>query len=464
MGAHKLFKDIIKIALSAMIISPLIAHAQFFNDPGAGASIINYTSGGVGSTVITGSSPVAIKAMSYMAASYVAPPSAYIPNFKLTYFIYDNGPDNGNYTVTGDPSGGGQLIWKSAPQDFTSSNNSDFAWRRSTDFLPITLLANRKYIVGAFTESGKFVNFRSLMGTFSAGGFTSRQPIRFLQEDPLTVTGLLPTGRLQLQFFQATADLSITKTNNVTSVSPGSTVTYNITASNAGPDGAKAIVSDIQPTSLTDIAWTCVGANSGTCSSSGSGNINDAVALPSGGSVTYTVTGTISASATGTISNTATVSSQAGLVDPDLSNNTATDTDNVVPPQIAPVINDASYTTPAKTPISGNAGTGGQVPAGSAFQTVTPPAHGQLTIDPTTGEFTFTPSADYTGTDTATIRACLPAPNSTVCDDALLTFNVRGDRSGSSTSPVPTLSEWTLIGLSALLALFGVSRTRRRST
>ena len=200
---QSIFKSKTKITLSAIFISPLIAHAQFFNDPGAGATITNFTSGGVGTTVITGSNPVAIKAMSYMAASYVAPPSAYIPNFKLSYFIYDNGPDNGNYTVAGDPSGGGQLVWKSGPEDFTSSNNTDFAWRRSTDFLPITLLANRKYIVGAFTESGKFVNFRSLMGTFSAGGFTSRQPIRFLQEDPLTVTGLLPTGRLQLQFFQS---------------------------------------------------------------------------------------------------------------------------------------------------------------------------------------------------------------------------------------------------------------------
>ncbi|MGF6214453.1 IPTL-CTERM sorting domain-containing protein [Comamonas sp. 4034] len=127
-------------------------------------------------------------------------------------------------------------------------------------------------------------------------------------------------------------------------------------------------------------------------------------------------------------------------------------------PQTPPVINDASYTTPVNTPVNGNAGTGGQV----AFQTVTPPAHGQLTIDPMTGAFTYTPSASYTGTDTATVQVCLPAPNTTVCDDAVLTFNVLGGGSGSTATPVPTLGDWALIGLTSLVAMVGIGRIRRR--
>ncbi|WP_395024604.1 Ig-like domain-containing protein [Comamonas odontotermitis] len=133
---------------------------------------------------------------------------------------------------------------------------------------------------------------------------------------------------------------------------------------------------------------------------------------------------------------------------------------NAVPPA-PPVINDASHTTPVNTPVNANAGSGGQVPPGSAFQTAIPPAHGQLTIDPTTGAFTYTPSANYAGTDTATVRVCLPAPNSTVCDDAVLTFNVQGGGGGSSPTSVPTLGGWTLIGLTTLVAMLGFGQLRR---
>lgn len=123
------------------------------------------------------------------------------------------------------------------------------------------------------------------------------------------------------------ADLSITKTDGVTTATPGGSVTYTITASNAGPDAAAATVADTFPASLT-CTWTCVGAGGGTCTASGSGNINDTVNLPAGASTTYTASCTISASATGTLSNTATVTATtAGLTDPTPGNNSATDTD-----------------------------------------------------------------------------------------------------------------------------------------
>ncbi|MFN0111172.1 MAG: Calx-beta domain-containing protein [Blastocatellia bacterium] len=125
------------------------------------------------------------------------------------------------------------------------------------------------------------------------------------------------------------ADLGITKTDGVTTATPGQSVTYTITASNAGPSNVTgATVADTFPASLT-ATWTCVGSGGGTCTASGSGNINDTVNLPSGGSVTYTVTATISASATGMLSNTATVSSS--LPDPTPGNNSATDTDTLTP-------------------------------------------------------------------------------------------------------------------------------------
>lgn len=127
------------------------------------------------------------------------------------------------------------------------------------------------------------------------------------------------------------ADLAITKTDGVTAAVPGGSVTYTVTASNAGPGVANgATVADTFPAALT-CTWTCAGAGGGACTASGSGNINDTVNLPTGGSVSYTASCAISASATGTLSNTATVSPPAGVVDPNPANNSATDTDTLIP-------------------------------------------------------------------------------------------------------------------------------------
>ncbi|MEO8672892.1 MAG: carboxypeptidase regulatory-like domain-containing protein [Tahibacter sp.] len=127
------------------------------------------------------------------------------------------------------------------------------------------------------------------------------------------------------------SNLAITKTDGVTTATPGGSVTYTITASNAGPSNAPAsIVADTFPASLT-CTWTCVGAGGGTCTAAGAGNINDSVNLPVGGSVTYTPSCTVAASATGSLVNTATAAVQAGAVDPTPGNNSATDIDTLTP-------------------------------------------------------------------------------------------------------------------------------------
>ncbi|PYQ17149.1 MAG: hypothetical protein DMF79_17770, partial [Acidobacteria bacterium] len=101
--------------------------------------------------------------------------------------------------------------------------------------------------------------------------------------------------------------------------------------SNAGPStAAGATVADTVPAAITGATWTCLGAGGGTCAANGSGSINDTVNLPVGGTVTYTLTGTISPSATGSLSNTTTVTAPGGVTDPNLTNNSATDTDTLV--------------------------------------------------------------------------------------------------------------------------------------
>jgi uncharacterized repeat protein (TIGR01451 family) len=135
------------------------------------------------------------------------------------------------------------------------------------------------------------------------------------------------TDTLSLQ-----ADLAITKTDGVTTATPGGSVTYTITASNAGPSNASgATVADTFPAALT-CTWTCVGSGGGTCTAAGTGNISDPVNLLAGGNVTYTASCAISPSATGSLSNTATISAPAGVTDPSPANNSATDVDTLSAP------------------------------------------------------------------------------------------------------------------------------------
>lgn len=168
----------------------------------------------------------------------------------------------------------------------------------------------------------------------------------FIGEDPngtwiLTISddqagdgGNLASWSLDIDTFTcASADLSITKDDGVTNPAAGQSVTYTITASNAGPTDAPAsTVADTFPAPLTGCAWTCVGTGGGSCTASGSGNINDLVNLPNGGSVTFTATCGIPANtADGTvIANTATVAAPVAVPDPNPANDSATDTDTVV--------------------------------------------------------------------------------------------------------------------------------------
>jgi len=90
-------------------------------------------------------------------------------------------------------------------------------------------------------------------------------------------------------------DLSITKTDGLSSVVPDQTITYTIVAKNTGTATAtNAVVTDSLPSYLTNISWTS-SASSGASGNqaSGTGSINDAITLASGASVTYTVKATV---------------------------------------------------------------------------------------------------------------------------------------------------------------------------
>jgi len=131
----------------------------------------------------------------------------------------------------------------------------------------------------------------------------------------------------------AQADLSITKTDGATTEVPGTSVTYTIVATNSGPSDANGVsVVDTFPGTLTGVTYNSVAAGGATGNTAaGAGNIGDTLNMPAGSSVTYTVNATIASSATGNLTNTATVTAPVGVTDPNLANNSATDTDTLTP-------------------------------------------------------------------------------------------------------------------------------------
>src|SRR5439155_378255 len=71
------------------------------------------------------------------------------------------------------------------------------------------------------------------------------------------------------------ANLSITKTDGVSSVNAGSSTIYTIVATNNGPSAVTAAtVTDTAPAGLTIGAWTCAASAGSSCPASGSGNIS----------------------------------------------------------------------------------------------------------------------------------------------------------------------------------------------
>ena len=131
------------------------------------------------------------------------------------------------------------------------------------------------------------------------------------------------------------ANLSITKTDDVTFVQPNGSLTYTIVVANAGPSAVTgAPVSDTFPAALTVNSWTCVAVAGSSCTATGSGNARTGtVTLQNGDSATFTAIVTVAANAAqSSLVNTATVTAVAPLVDPDTSNNSATDTDGIVGP------------------------------------------------------------------------------------------------------------------------------------
>jgi large repetitive protein len=138
-------------------------------------------------------------------------------------------------------------------------------------------------------------------------------------------------------------DVSVTKTVTPTVALQGRTLTYVITASNAGPGVAASVtISDILNPAVFNVplaTWACsvVTAGSATAvttacgAASGTGNVNTFANLSINSAVRYTVTAPLLSSFSGTVTNSVAATLTGTTVDPTPSNNFATVTSTVVP-------------------------------------------------------------------------------------------------------------------------------------
>ena len=126
-------------------------------------------------------------------------------------------------------------------------------------------------------------------------------------------------------------DLSVTITDNHTSVVAGHHTVYTVTVTNVGTSPATGAAFTLAAPTDTTLTWTSVTTGGATGNSSASGSIADVLTLPAGATVTYTVTATLAASAGGTLVTTAAIDPAAGVTDTNLADNTASDTDTISP-------------------------------------------------------------------------------------------------------------------------------------
>lgn len=146
------------------------------------------------------------------------------------------------------------------------------------------------------------------------GGVTDPEPGNNTGTDTNTLTAI--------------AGLSVQKTvTSGATVGNGGTVSYRIDVANAGPSAALgATLSDIVPTQLTSVAWTCTASPGSSCSAAnGTGNVVLTLGLAAGGSVVVQITGVAPTLTPATIgANTVTITPPPGTSDPTPGDNTAT--------------------------------------------------------------------------------------------------------------------------------------------
>ncbi|MEP6790065.1 MAG: hypothetical protein ABI907_01765 [Ramlibacter sp.] len=167
----------------------------------------------------------------------------------------------------------------------------------------------------------------------SAGNITNTATVSL----PAGFTDPVPTnntGTATTTLSVPTADLSVSKSDGVTSITANGVTAYTIIAANAGPSAADgATVTDPAAANLTKLSVTCSAQGGATCP----GGLTTATfqagaqipLFPSGSTVTF-VLNAQATSSSGTVTNTVSVTAPAGITEINNANNTDRDADSIV--------------------------------------------------------------------------------------------------------------------------------------
>jgi uncharacterized repeat protein (TIGR01451 family) len=243
------------------------------------------------------------------------------PGFATTYTIVVT--NNGPSAVTGAtltdtfPAAITSVSFSSTTSGGATGNTSGMGNIHDTLFLPVG---------GSVTYTATAQISSSATGTL-ANTATAGVPGDVIESNPAN------NSQTDTDTLTPPVDLSVTISDGTTTAVPGGQVTYTITVKNTGPNGTTgASVQDVLPAAIIGASYTSVasgGANGNT--QAGSGQILDTVNLPAGGQIIYTVTATIGASASGSLITSASVTAPNANFDTNLGNNSASDTDTLVP-------------------------------------------------------------------------------------------------------------------------------------
>src|SRR4029450_10000518 len=119
---------------------------------------------------------------------------------------------------------------------------------------------------------------------------------------PVTLPGGTPISGTDTDTLTPQADLSVTKTDGVTTAVPGTPVTYTIVVSNQGPSTvSRVILTDTVPAARLGPSFGAPSAGSYDPAT----GLWTGLSLAQGQSVSITLTGTVDPAATGSLPNTA---------------------------------------------------------------------------------------------------------------------------------------------------------------
>jgi len=257
-------------------------------------------------------------------------PTSVLPGGISRVTVYISNPASAGISLTGValtdtlPSG---LVLASPPNlSFTATSGSC-----TGTLTGLAGATNFKVSAGSIT-TGSACELAADVTTASIGSLTNTLPPNSLTSTQGQTNSNTASATL---ISSGSADVSVTKTDSSPDFVAGATNTYAMVITNNST--ALAVsglpVTDPEPSGLSLTAWTCTASPGSSCATAtGSGPIASTVTLAPLGTATLSATATLASGYPDpTITNVITVDpAAAGVFDPVSTNNSASDTDNVV--------------------------------------------------------------------------------------------------------------------------------------